>query len=765
MGRWHKAWLLGVATAVIGIAASGFAVSSDWEADLGLGLLFKLRGARQSPPDILVVGIDRESSRVFDVPNRPDKWSRRLHARLVDRLAAAGARVIAFDVLFRDRRDKEHDRALAESVRKAGNVLLIEDLVKERGTSRGGGPAAIEHRLQKVTLPFPELAAAAFGTAPFPLPWVPDKLSQFWLFSPEEGEPWGDKACLPTLALLAYATPFFDDLLRLVSETTLEFGAGVPEGLARRDSLADLSLGLRQLLRSHPDLVNTLRARVAGLSSQEARGVLDAVISAYGGARSRAVNFYGPPRTVTSLSYHCALGVDCRKPHPGHSAQTEAGLRDWVHGKAVFVGFSEWVQMEQRDVFHTHYTQVRGERLSGVEIAATVFSNLRERNTIQAPGAAVHVSLIAFFGLVLGVGARGLGPSMMLPLAAAVMLLYVAAAYYAFSIHHLWLPLVIPLLVQGPIAIGGGLYWGFRDTRREREQLQKTFGYYLPPAVVAELCGAAGRIPTASRDAYAVCLFSDAERYTTLAEGLSPQALHALLNRYYDALFEPVRRHGGFVSDVVGDAMLALWATAGPDPETRVEACRAALEIMAGSPGDSGPYLPTRIGLHCGEVVLGNVGAGEHFEYRAVGDIVNTAQRIEDLNKRLGTRVLASADVIEGLAGGLGAVLVREIGRFCLIGKSRPLTLHQLWLPGTEAADLCERRRAAFAVGLAAFRIQDFGQAGQIFEALLQELGEDGPARFYLALCKRYRRTSAAAPWDGTVYLDEVLGGEPTHKR
>ncbi|MGH8566061.1 MAG: CHASE2 domain-containing protein [Gammaproteobacteria bacterium] len=764
MGRWHKAWLLGVATAVIGIAASGSPVGSDWEADLGLGLLFKLRGTRQSPADVVVVGIDRESSRVFGVPNRPDKWPRRLHARLVDRLAAAGARVITFDVLFRDRRDKEHDGALAESLQRAGNVLLIEDLVKERGTGRGGAPAAIEHRLQYVTLPFPELAGAAFGTAPFPLPKVPEKLSQFWLFSPEEGEPWGDKACLPTLALLAYAMPFLDDLLRLVSETTLEIGAGVPEGLARRDSLAELSLGLRQLLRSHPDLVSTLRARVAGLSSQEAREVLDAVISAYGGASSRAVNFYGPPRTVTSLSYHCALGVDCREPHPGHSAQTEAGLRDWVHGKAVFVGFSEWVQMQQKDIFYTQYSQKDGTDLSGVEIAATVFSNLREGNTIQTPGAAMHVSLIAFLGLVLGVVARRLGPSTMLPLASAVMLLYVAAAYYAFSIHHLWLPLVIPLLVQGPIAIGGGLYWGFRDARREREQLQKTFGYYLPPAVVAELCRAAGGIPTASRDAYAVCLFSDAERYTALAEGLSPKAVHALLNRYYDALFEPVRRHGGFVSDVVGDAMLALWATAGPDPETRVEACRAALEIMAGSPGGAGPYLATRIGLHCGEVVLGNVGAGEHFEYRAVGDIVNTAQRIEDLNKRLGTRVLASAEVLEGLAGGLGAVPVREIGRFCLIGKSRPLTLHQLWLPGTEAADLCERRRVGFAAGLAAFRIQDFGQAGRIFEALLQELGEDGPARFYLALCKRYRRTRPAAPWDGTVYLDEVLGGEPTRK-
>jgi adenylate cyclase len=90
---------------------------------------------------------------------------------------------------------------------------------------------------------------------------------------------------------------------------------------------------------------------------------------------------------------------------------------------------------------------------------------------------------------------------------------------------------------------------------------------------------------------------------------------------FYDALSEPVRKHGGFVSEVVGNAMLALWATTGLVATMRAEACRAAPEIMTvvGSAAAYGPYLPTRIGLHCGEVALGNVGAGEHFEYRAVG--------------------------------------------------------------------------------------------------------------------------------------------------
>ncbi len=758
MGPWLRAAILGIATAIMGVAASLLPMTGTWDADRGLGFLFQLRGALESPPGVVVVGIDRESSRVLEVPNRPEQWPRHLHARLVDRLAAAGARVIAFDVLFSKERDPEDDRALAAAVQKAGNVLLVEDLVREQGTGPGGVPAAVPWTSQKITLPFRELSDAALASAPFPLPKVPVNLSHFWLFSPAEGESEIDKACLPTLALLAYARPLFGDLARLVSEATLEAGLAAPEGLRPHAPLLDLSSGLRRFLRSHPALVEALEARVARLAAAETRAALGAVIAAYGGPASGTINFYGPPRTVNSLSYHCALGIDCRKPHPGHRAMTEAGLRELVRDKVVFVGFSEWVQMEQKDVFYTRYSQEDGRDLSGVEIAATVFSNLKQGNAIRSPGAAAYLSLFAVFGLLLGTLARRLAPAIMLPAAAAVLIVYLAISYHAFTAYELWLPLAIPLFVQSPIAIGAGLYFGFRDARREREQIQKAFGHYLPPAVVADLCGASGRIPTVSRDAYAVCLYSDAERYTALAEGMSPRALHALLNRYYDALFEPVRRQGGFVSDVVGDAMLALWATTGPDARTRAQACRAAIEIMAagGSPGASGPYLPTRIGLHCGEVALGNVGAGEHFEYRAVGDIVNTAQRIEDLNKRLGTRVLASAEVLQGLAEKPDAVEAREIGHFCLSGKSRPITVYQLWLPGAGSAHHCEQGRAAFAAGLEAFRAQDLRVAREIFESLLRELGEDGPARFYLALCERYQKTLPAAPWDGTVYLDEI---------
>jgi adenylate cyclase len=138
---------------------------------------------------------------------------------------------------------------------------------------------------------------------------------------------------------------------------------------------------------------------------------------------------------------------------------------------------------------------------------------------------------------------------------------------------------------------------------------------------------------------YGICLMTDAERYTALCERLEPERLHALMNRYYEALFEPVIRRGGIISNIVGDSMLALWTTELPDRRSREQACLAALEIADAAErfnlAQDGIRLPTRIGLHCGELVLGPVGAADHYEYRAVGDIVNTASRVQGLNKGL----------------------------------------------------------------------------------------------------------------------------------
>ena len=217
-------------------------------------------------------------------------------------------------------------------------------------------------------------------------------------------------------------------------------------------------------------------------------------------------------------------------------------------------------------------------------------------------------------------------------------------------------------------------------------------------------------------------------------------------------LFEPVRAHRGVVSDVVGDAMLAIWSASGNDSTLRAHACRAALEIarsVAGFNRDNTHRLPTRIGLHAGELALGNVGALDHFEYRAVGDIVNTASRIQGVNKILQTCIVVSPMVIEGVSG----FATRELGSFQLVGKQQALILHELiGEVGCIDPDL-ERLVTKFAQGLAAYRQQDWRQALTVFEEILQTRSADGPTRFYYDLCERHAQQPPPRSWNPTILL------------
>jgi len=233
---------------------------------------------------------------------------------------------------------------------------------------------------------------------------------------------------------------------------------------------------------------------------------------------------------------------------------------------------------------------------------------------------------------------------------------------------------------------------------------------------------------------------------------MAPDALQAYMNRYYQVLFEPVRARGGIVSDVIGDAMLAIWSARESDINLRAQACHAAVEIAGNVDrfnAGNDARLPTRIGLHAGVLALGNLGAMDHFEYRAVGDIVNTASRIEGVNKTLNTGILVSQSVMEGITG----FVTRELGSFRLVGKEQPVTLYELLGRIGQVDRAMERLLNDFARGLAAYRNQAWQQAVTIFEGILQTAAADGPTRFYLELCKPYALQPPPQPWNPVIYL------------
>ena len=204
------------------------------------------------------------------------------------------------------------------------------------------------------------------------------------------------------------------------------------------------------------------------------------------------------------------------------------------------------------------------------------------------------------------------------------------------------------------------------------------------------------------------------------------------------------------MTDIVGDSALALWPINRADLAQRLRACRAALDIQAALtafavPGGGG--LPTRIGLHVGELMLGPVGALDHFEYRAIGDAVNTASLIEGLNKHLGTRILASAATISGLPG----IDSRRVGRFQLAGKAQALDIHEL-LPVPSPAQAAAR--APFAAALGAFEAGDAVGARRDFQAALAIDPDDTVAAFYLKILHGLQQgLSDKLPKDGVIVM------------
>jgi adenylate cyclase len=575
------------------------------------------------------------------------------------------------------------------------------------------------------------------------LPKVPARVNQAWLFKASSG----DIPTIPVLALHQYAAPAFKELQHELGEQGLrmdsEFGAA-PE-MHESGNLCDLVRRIRQTVQAHPEYLNNSGWNSSSHAPHRQTGLLRAV---YQGPDYQYIDFYGPPQTIQTIPYYQVF-------RPGGTGQPVRDGFDWKD-KAVFVGNSERYQPDLKDDFHTVFSEDNGTDLSGVEIMATVFANLLEGRSIQPIDQVFQVTLVALWGLTIGVlfysapGFAAIASALIL----AVSYLMISAAWFEKS--GAWTPLVTPLLLQLPLALLAALLLRYLAAYKERGRIQRTAGYFLPREVVDLLPEwKQGDLQSAGRLVEGVCLASDAENYTSFAENRDPRELKELLNRYYELLFQPVRIRGGSILDVAGDAMFAFWENNPCPIQTRLNACHAAMEIQAriaaGDCNRESSLLPTRIGLHAGKMIIGNVGAGDHFEFRAVGDMINTTARIEGLNKSLRTRVLASAEVASEVEG----IVTRRAGKFRLKGKDNHLDIYELVCRPEDCRPNFLELREMFLDGLNQYETGRWREARSIFQTIINRFGSDGPSLFYLQLCDDYSKHAPPEPWDG-VYTLEV---------
>jgi adenylate cyclase len=192
-----------------------------------------------------------------------------------------------------------------------------------------------------------------------------------------------------------------------------------------------------------------------------------------------------------------------------------------------------------------------------------------------------------------------------------------------------------------------------------------------------------------------------------------------------------------------------------PNPVLRKQACLAALGITKAVRQFNDSIktidLSTRISVHAGQIYLGNVGAGDHYKYGPTGDTVNTASRMDGLNKYLGTRILVSEEVLHEVDG----FLTREAGRFKLKGKTHAVGVHELVCPLNECEERQKKACAIFVEALQVFKRRSWDEAQGKFQCCSETLGEDRLSSFYLTLCAHYKKNPPEEPWEGVIPMEE----------
>ena len=223
----------------------------------------------------------------------------------------------------------------------------------------------------------------------------------------------------------------------------------------------------------------------------------------------------------------------------------------------------------------------------------------------------------------------------------------------------------------------------------------RSFSVFVPVDIVHDLIDSGRPLTPGVEHRFLTMLFSDVEGFTTLSEELSPQQLSEQTSGYFETVTAALVGEKATIDKFIGDAVMAFWGAPKEVDDHPFRACVAALRASRRMNrlnerwmAEGRKPMRTRFGLHCSDVVVGNVGSPDRLSYTVMGDGVNVASRIEGLNKQFGTSICISESVYEIVSS---RVIVRPLGLTSVKGRKQEIMVYELLgIQGSADPDLCE---------------------------------------------------------------------------
>jgi adenylate cyclase len=703
-----------------------------------IDLRFVTRDIIHPGPEVVLAVIDEKSVA------REGKWvwPRSKIARLITKLSDAGARVVAFDIGFLEPDDQRVVKAINTIEGRLGNITSLDpkletflDDLKYQSDNDRQLAEAIANSKAKIVLGF------FFQMDPRVL----DHVTEAEMLLQQENSRGSAYRTVQYASEQAQFAPLIDAIfpqsnIPVISDATDYAGYfnmyPDPDGVVRWMPgvlrFNDVLYAPLSMMAASAFLEVPLGVEVADYGVEAIRiGDIAIPTDEYGRI---LINYRGPEKTFPHISITDILNdnVDL----------------ELLRNRIVIVGATAV------GIFDLRVTPF-GTVFPGLEIHANIIDGLLSQDFMYQPAwaAIFDIMSIVVSGAFLGFLLARVGVIVGAVAGASLLVGYIFLCQILFSMNGWILNMVYPAttIVVVYVAITGYRYLG---ETRQKKFVKEAFSTYLAPSVVKNILDSPEKLALGGEKRVITAFFSDVEGFTSISEQLSPEALVELLNEFLTEMTDIILKYEGTVDKFEGDAIIAFFGAPNELENQAEVACMASIdmqkrlvELRQKWKAEGKPELRMRIGLCTGPAVVGNMGSKTRMDYTMMGDTVNTAARLEGVNKQYKTFSMISETTF-AMAGDW--VRARELDAINVVGKEEPVKIYELV---GYPSDLDEETVAViehYTRGLYAYRNQEWDRAIKLFKGALELRSNDNPSRVMLQRCVEYKKDPPGPDWNGS---------------
>ncbi len=492
---------------------------------------------------------------------------------------------------------------------------------------------------------------------------------------------------------------------------------------------------------------------------------------------SMLINYFGPDRTFPYFNLINVL--DDSEYFTKEEIDYEAEINTWddpdygllysgiFKDKIVLIGST---MPEDKDMFPISFS--RGEKkgdnlLYGVEIHANAIQNILSRSFIYVQPQYQEILTIIFFTFLaffissflkeIKVGKGFLVEALNFFLILGLLFLLRWISFYLFDNYNYLFRYTSSTL---SIILGyfGSTAYYFIAERKQKTMIKGMFTQYVSSTFVEELVADPEKLKLGGEKKELSVFFSDIAGFSTFSETKTPEDLINFLNEYLSEMTKIVFDNNGTLDKYLGDAVMAFWGAPVPQPNHPYLACKSALlmqkrlkELQVKWKMEGETIIEARMGINTGEMVVGNVGGSQRFDYTVIGDNVNLSSRLEGVNKEYGTYILISDSTYEHVKNDF---ITREIDSIIVKGKTKPVNIYELiGFAGEELPSEKTNSLKIYSEALQLYREKQFSGAADKFTKVLELVPTDRASIVFVNRCKLLNENPPPEEWDGVFVM------------